>query len=71
MALTKHDDYACLRAKRDPEFARRIHQRAIELLDGDEEDRRIARRILQNQLGIAVSEIDARDERNALPAQPP
>ena len=71
MALTKHDDYACLRAKRDPEFARRIHQRAIELLDGDEEDRRIARRILQNQLGIAVSKINARDERNALPAQPP
>ena len=25
MALTRHDDYACQRAKRDPEFARRIH----------------------------------------------
>ena len=58
MTLTKHDDYACTRAKRDPKFARLIRQRAIELLDGNEEDRRIARRILQNQLGIAASEID-------------
>ncbi len=58
MALTKHDDYAYLRAKRDPKFARRIRQRAIELLDGDEEDCRIARRILQNQLGIAADEIE-------------
>ncbi len=58
MALTKHDDYARLRAKRDPEFARLIRQRAIKLLNGDEEDRQIARRILQNQLGIAASEIE-------------
>ena len=65
MALTKHDDYACLRAKRDPEFARRIRQRAIELLDGDEEDRRIARRILQNQLGIAAGEIDELERAKA------
>ena len=55
MVLTKHDDYAHLRAKRDPEFARLLRQRAIELLDGDEEDRRIARRILQNQLSSAKS----------------
>ena len=58
MALTKHDDYAYLRAKRDPEFARLLRQRAIELLDGDEEDRGIARRILQNQLGIAADKIE-------------
>ena len=55
MALTKHDDYARLRAKRDSEFARLLRQRAIELLDGDAEDRRIARRILQNQLASAKS----------------
>ena len=65
MALTKHDDYVCLRAKRDPEFARRIRQRAIELLDGDEEDRRIARRILQNQLGITIGEIDELEREKA------
>ena len=58
MTLTKHDDYARLRAKRDPKFAQLLRQRAIELLDGDEEDRRITRRILQNQLEIAASEID-------------
>ena len=65
MALTKHDDYARLRAKRDPEFARLLRQRAVELLDGDEEDRRIARRILQNQLGIATDEIDEQERKKA------
>ena len=65
MALTKHDDYARLRAKRDPEFARLLRQRAIELLDGDEEDRRIARRILQNQLEIATDEIDVLEREKA------
>ena len=65
MALTKHDNYARLRTKRDPEFARRIRQRAIELLDGDEEDRRIARRILQHQLGIAAGEIDELEREKA------
>lgn len=65
MALTKHDDYARLRAKRDPEFARLLCQRAVELLDGDEEDRRIARRILQNQLGIAASEIEELEREKA------
>ena len=57
MTLTKRDDYARTRAKRDLEFARLICQRAIKLLDGDEEERRITRRILQNQLGIAADEI--------------
>ena len=65
MTLTKHDDYACLRAKRDPEFARLLRQRAIELLDSDEEDRRIARRILQNQLEIAASEIEELEREKA------
>ena len=65
MALTKHDDYARHRAKRDPEFARLLRQRAVELLDGDEEDRRIARRILQNQLGIAAGEIDELEREKA------
>ena len=65
MALTKHDDYARLRAKQDPEFAQRIRQRAIELLDGDEEDRRIARRILQNQLGIAADEVNELEQEKA------
>ncbi len=65
MALTTHDDYARLRANRDPEFARLLRQRAVELLDGDEEDRRIARRILQNQLGIAASEIEELEREKA------
>ena len=65
MTLTKHDDYARLRAQRDPEFAQLLRQRAIELLEGDEEDRRIARRILQNQLGIAGGEIEELEREKA------
>ena len=65
MLLTKHDDYARQRAERDPEFARLLRQRAVELLHGDEEDRRIARRILQNQLGIAAGEIGELEREKA------
>ena len=65
MALTKHDDYARQRAKRDPEFVHLLRQRAIELLDGDEEDRRIARRILQNQLEIATDKIEELEREKA------
>ena len=55
--LTKHDDYARERANRDREFARAIRQRAIGLIDGNDEDRRIAQRILRDQLGLTESEI--------------
>ena len=51
------------RAARDPEFARLRYQTAIELLGGNAEDRRIALRILREQLGIADDEIE-RLERN-------
>ena len=55
--LIHHDDYARDRALRDPEFASAIRERAIELLDGNEEDRRIALRILYKQLGQIEEDI--------------
>ena len=48
--LMDHNEYARERALRDPEFATAIRERAIKLLGGNEEDRRIAFRILQKQL---------------------
>ncbi len=57
MALIRHDDYARDRANRDPEFARLRLETAIELLDGGDEDRRIAMRILRDQLGLSEDEI--------------
>jgi hypothetical protein len=55
--LINHDDYARERASRDPEFAAAIRKRAIGLLDGSEEDRRIAFRILHQQLGLTEDQI--------------
>lgn len=52
MALTRHDDATRARVQRDPEFARLWREAAIELLDGNDEDRRIALRILRDQLGL-------------------
>ena len=57
MALTRFDDYVKGRAGRDPEFARLRRETAIGLLDGNDEDRRIARRILRDQLGLSEAEI--------------
>ena len=56
--LMDHNDYARERASRDPEFAFAIRERAIELLDGDEADRRIARRILLQQLCLTESQVE-------------
>lgn len=63
--LMSHDDYAKDRALRDPEFAAALRQRAIDLLDGNEEDRRIAFRILQKQLGLSDEEVKELDQNKA------
>ncbi len=65
MALIRHDDYVRDRARRDPEFARLRQETAIELLDGNEEDRRIALRILRHQLGLSDDEIKALQRKEA------
>lgn len=56
--LIHHHDYAKERAIRDPEFASALRERAIELLDGNEEDRRIALRILRQQLCLTVNQVE-------------
>ena len=58
MSLTRFEDYVRDRIARDPEFARLRRESAIELLDGNDEDRRIAFRILRDQLGLTDDEID-------------
>ncbi len=65
MALIRHDDYVRDRANRDPEFARLRQETAIELLDGNDEDRRIALRILRDQLGLTDDEIQALRSKEA------
>ena len=57
MSLTRFEDYVRDRAARDPEFARLRRETAIQLLDGNDEDRRIAFRILRDQLGLTDDEI--------------
>lgn len=59
--LMDHNEYARDRALRDPEFATAIRERAIELLDGNEEDRNIAFRVLYQQLGLTKQEIEEID----------
>ncbi len=59
MTLIRHDDAVRDRAARDPEFARLRRQTAMDLLDGNDEDRRIALRILRVQLGLSEDEIQA------------
>lgn len=64
MALTRHDDATRARVQRDPEFARLWREAAIELLDGNDEDRRIALRILRDQLGLpndAIRELQRKE----------
>jgi hypothetical protein len=57
MAYTELDDYVRARVQREPEFGRLMRESAIELLDGTEEDRRIAFRIFRDQLGLTDDEI--------------
>ena len=59
MTLIRHDDAVRDMAARDPEFARLLRQTASELLDGNDEDRRIAMRTLRIQLGLSEDEIRA------------
>jgi len=59
--LTDHNEYARDRALRDPEFASAVRERAIELLDGNEEDRQIAFRVLYQQLGLTEQEVKELD----------
>ena len=63
--LLSHDEYAKERAAREPEFAEAIRKRAIELLDGNDEDRRIAYRILYEQLGLSKEQVAALDRNKA------
>ena len=63
--LTDHNDYAKKRADRDPEFASALRERAIGLLEGNEEDRRIAFRILCQQLGLTESQAKELDRNKA------
>jgi hypothetical protein len=58
MALIRNDDATRARVQRDPEFARLWHETAIDLLDGNNEDRRIALRILRDHFGLTDAEID-------------
>lgn len=59
MTLTRHDGYAHGRIQRDPDFARLMRQSTIDLPDGDDVDRRIARRTLSNYFGMTDDESDA------------
>ena len=59
MTLTRHDDATRARVQRDPEFARLWREAAVELLDGDDVDRRVARRILSDHFGMTDAEINA------------
>ena len=59
--LIDHNDYARERATRDPEFASAIRERALGLLDGNDEDRQIAFRILRYQLGLTEEQIKELD----------
>ena len=60
MALTRHDDAVRERIQRDPEYARLMRESAIELLEGNDEDRRVALRILRGGFGLtddAIAEL--------------
>ena len=63
--LTGPDKYAREHANRDPEFASALRERAIELLDGNKEDRRIALRILHEQLGLSEQQVAELDRNKA------
>lgn len=56
--LMDHNEYARERALSDPGFATAIRERAIELLDGNDEDRRIAYRIMRRQLCLTENQVE-------------
>ena len=55
--LIPHDEYARERSIHDSEFADATRNRAIGLLNGSQEDRRIAYRILYRQLNMSQKEV--------------
>ena len=60
MALTNHDDACRERGpNRTPKFARIWHEMAVELLDGNDEDCRVALGILRDHFGLSEDEIQA------------
>ena len=66
MALTNHDDDTRERVQNDPEFARIWHETALGLLDGDDEDRRVAHRIFQRHFDLSDEEIRTLSEKGAV-----
>ena len=65
MSYTELDDYVSARVQREPEFGRLMRESAIELLDGNDEDRCIALRIFRDQLGLTDDEIDELKRKKA------
>ena len=65
MTLTNHDDDTRKRVQQDPEFARIWHETALELLDGNDEDRRVALRIFRTHFGLVDAEIDELEQNKA------
>ena len=65
MALIRHDDAVRERIQRDPEYARLMRESAIELLEGNDEDRRVALRILRGGFGLDEDEIDELKRKEA------
>lgn len=65
MTLTRHDDATRARVQKDPEFARLWREWAIELLDGNDEDRRIARHILSDHFGLTNAAIQELQRKEA------
>ncbi|MDE2787809.1 MAG: tetratricopeptide repeat protein [Chloroflexota bacterium] len=59
MTLTNHDDDCRKRVQEDPEFAKMWHETAVELLDGNDEDRKIARHMLRDHFGLSEDKIQA------------
>ena len=59
MTLTLHDDWMRDRIQQDPEYARLMREMAVELLDGDDEDCRVALGILRDHFGLSEDEIQA------------
>ena len=59
MTLTRHEDWVRDHIQQDPEYARLMREFAIELLDGNDEDRQISLRILRDGFGLSEDEIQA------------
>ena len=59
MTLTRHDDWVRDRIQQDPEYARLAYESAVDLLDGNDEDLRIALDMLRLHFGLTEDEIQA------------